>query len=600
MSNRAALLLCVILSAGCTAPGPGSEQEQSALTRQFIRVTKEVPAFGGVTREDGGWVVSLLDPGQRESAEARLRDIFQEDAAHITVRVRAPRGSASEQTKEAARDVLGVPGVGTLDFDETTGYLRVGLVEVEASSPPRPGSTRSASRATRSCSKRRHRSSRGEVLTASEAGVRGSTGPAMIGPMTPVRSFRHRSWLQARQLGPALLALTLGPWCLEAAAAPALASLFAQTPSPSELLTRACAALEAGDLDGAAGHILTLRQTLPESPEPRLLESLLALRRTRPSLGWREAYLQAWNGIGRPDFRDSFLLPEKQQESEPFTATPLEKLWKKELSAEQRFLLALAMQPVDAEQARALITYLPKLTTLELLNPIAEDLKSDRLPAPLRDQLRAALRARLAALSTEHPESMQLRALLLLEGTSERAPFTAREIQELEALSLLPDWRQSDFLSLYQSTLRQFEAIGVSPADNHAYTVSVLALAGTAPWLLQTRAEASWDTLTPTERQRLGEAMWRIGSRLSEESSILERFVGLNLMKKAATALGDEERLRQATEWRAEAQAIYTARQAADPHLWPLPSLRTEMFESAVRDEVALMRAFRVPEAGMR
>ncbi|OJH37248.1 hypothetical protein [Cystobacter ferrugineus] len=131
MSNRAALLLCVLLSFGCNAPGPGNEQEQSALTRQFIRVTKEVPAFGGVTREDGAWVVSLLDPEQRESAEARLRDIFEEDAAHISVRVRAPRGSASEQMKEAARDVLGVPGVGTLDFDETTGYLRVGLVEVE-------------------------------------------------------------------------------------------------------------------------------------------------------------------------------------------------------------------------------------------------------------------------------------------------------------------------------------------------------------------------------------------------------------------------------------------------------------------------------------
>ncbi|WP_155893525.1 hypothetical protein [Cystobacter fuscus] len=416
--------------------------------------------------------------------------------------------------------------------------------------------------------------------------------------MTPVRSFRHRSWLQACQLGPALLALTLGPWCLEAAAAPAPARVFAQTPSPSELLTRACAALEAGDLDGAAGHILTLRQTLPESPEPRLLESLLALRRTRPSLGWREAYLQAWNGIGRPDFRDSPLLPEKQQEPDLFTATSsLEKIWKQELSAEQRFLLALAMQPVDAEQARALIAYLPKLTTLELLNPIAEDIKSDRLPAPLRDQLRAALRTRLATLSAEHPESMQLRALLLLEGTSDKAPLTAREIQELEALSQLPDWRQSDFHSLYQSTLRQFEAIGVSPADNHAYTVSVLALAGTAPWLLQTRAEVSWDTLTPAERQRLGEAMWRVGSRLSDESSILERLVGLNLMKKAATALGDEERLRQATEWRAEGQAIYTAWQAADPHLWPLPSLRTEMFESAVRDEVALMRAFRAPEA---
>ncbi|WNG14343.1 hypothetical protein [Cystobacter fuscus] len=418
--------------------------------------------------------------------------------------------------------------------------------------------------------------------------------------MTPVRSFRDRSWHQARQLGHALLALTLGPWCLEAAAAPAQARVSAQSPSSSVLLTRACEALEAGDLDGAEGHILTLRQTLPERPEPRLLESLLALRRTRPSLGWREAFLQAWNGIGRPDFRDSPLLPEDPQGSDPFTATPLEKVWKKELSAEQRFLLAIAMHPADAERARALIAYLPGLTTPELLNPIAEQLKSDRLPVPLRDQLRAALRARLTALIAEHPESMQLRALLLLEGTSERAPFTAREIEELETLSQLSDWRQSDFHSLYQSTLRQFEAIGVSPADNHAYTVSVLGLADTAPWLLQSRAEHSWDTLTPTERQRLGEAMWRVGSRLADESSILERLLGLQLMKKAATGMGDEERLRRITEWRTEEYATYSAFQSAEPTRWPLPSLYKAMTESSIRDEVAHMHAFRAPEADTR
>jgi len=135
MSTRATLLLCVLLFAGCAVPGPGSESEQSALTRQFIRVTKEVPSFGGVTRENGGWVVFLLDPGQRESAEARLRDIFGEEAARITVRSRAPHGNASEAMKEAARDVLGVPGVGMLDFDETNGYLQVGLVDVEALEP---------------------------------------------------------------------------------------------------------------------------------------------------------------------------------------------------------------------------------------------------------------------------------------------------------------------------------------------------------------------------------------------------------------------------------------------------------------------------------
>ncbi|KFA93110.1 hypothetical protein Q664_11225 [Archangium violaceum Cb vi76] len=127
--NRAALVLCLILSTAC---GPENELEQSPLTRQFIRVTKEVPAFGGVARENGTWVVSLLGSEQREAAETKLWDIFNEEATNIAVRVRPTRGSASEEMKLAATDVLSVEGVGTLDYDETTGYLRVGLTDVEA------------------------------------------------------------------------------------------------------------------------------------------------------------------------------------------------------------------------------------------------------------------------------------------------------------------------------------------------------------------------------------------------------------------------------------------------------------------------------------
>ncbi|WP_375767056.1 hypothetical protein NR798_36025 [Archangium gephyra] len=107
----------------------------------------------------------------------------------------------------------------------------------------------------------------------------------------------------------ALFVLALGFVCIEARAATAPSESSARSPSPSVLFARACEALEAGDLDGAESTLLTLRQALPERPEPRMLESLLALRRTKPALGWREAFIQAWNGIGRPDLRDSPLLP---------------------------------------------------------------------------------------------------------------------------------------------------------------------------------------------------------------------------------------------------------------------------------------------------
>jgi hypothetical protein len=124
------------LSVGCLTPDPENEpREPSARTQQFLRVTKEVPTFGGVSRTGDRWVVFLFDSEEREAAEARLADIFAEEAVDITVSVRAPRGGASELTKEAARDVMSVPGVGRLDFDETVGYIRVGLIDVEAVEP---------------------------------------------------------------------------------------------------------------------------------------------------------------------------------------------------------------------------------------------------------------------------------------------------------------------------------------------------------------------------------------------------------------------------------------------------------------------------------
>jgi hypothetical protein len=419
----------------------------------------------------------------------------------------------------------------------------------------------------------------------------------MIGNMTRVLSSPSRFWSLARHLCNALLVLSLGPLSLQVRAATAPSKTAAEAPSPSVRFVRACQALEAGNLDGAASDLLPLRESHPERPEPRLLESLLALRRTRPDLGWRDAFLQAWNGIGRPDFRDS---PFLQDNPEPLATGPTpEEVWQRELSAEQRFLLALSLSP-DAGRARAILQQLPVLAPPELIVPAIEYLGREQLPAPLRAQARTALRARLAALSADYPESMQPRALLLLEGTDAKAPFTARELQELEALSQLSDWRPSGFLSLYRYALRHFEATGVSFPENHAYTLAAVSLVSPVPQLLQQRTKASRDTLTATERQRLGEALWRIGSRLADESSVVERFVGLSLMKKAATELDDSARLLLASELLDDDRAAYAAWASAATNSWPLPSLRQAMIDAAMNDEVAHMRAFRAPEAEAR
>ncbi|WP_158502115.1 hypothetical protein [Vitiosangium sp. GDMCC 1.1324] len=392
----------------------------------------------------------------------------------------------------------------------------------------------------------------------------------------------------------ALFVLALGSVGLEARAATAPSEASAQSPSP---FVRACNALEAGNLDGAESELFTLRQLLPENPEARLLGRLVALRRTRPELGWRDAFIQAWNDIGRPDFKNSPLL-EEDPEPRPTGPSP-EETWERELSAEQRFVLALTMSP-EATRARAIFEQFPELAPPELLVAAVEYLERDKLPAALRARSRIALRARLSALSARHPESMLLRALLLLEGTDTKAPFTPRELQELEALSQLPDWRQTAFLSLYRYALGHLEATGVSQPKDHAYGLAVSALVSPVPVLLQRRTEASRNALTPAERQRLGEALWRIGSRISDESSVVERLVGLSLMKKAATELEDSARLLQATELLEEERATYADWKSAAPNHWPVPTLRQAMIDAAMNDEMAHMHAFRAPKDSAR
>lgn len=111
---------------------------ESALTARLRRVTKETPEFGGVRRTDaqaplsGGTLsVFVRSPAAVPSATARVTEIFAPDLAP-TIKLRAAKGPAAEASKVAAKDVLSVHDASTLDFDETTGYLRVGVASAES------------------------------------------------------------------------------------------------------------------------------------------------------------------------------------------------------------------------------------------------------------------------------------------------------------------------------------------------------------------------------------------------------------------------------------------------------------------------------------
>jgi len=117
-------------AAGCSFTD-SNESTFDPSTEQLRRVTNQVPTFGGVLFEQDQLVVFVLGEKQIEAAEDSLRGIFGADAAQIKLEVRPPEGNASEELKQSSRNVLSVETARTLGFDETTGYLRVGVTEVK-------------------------------------------------------------------------------------------------------------------------------------------------------------------------------------------------------------------------------------------------------------------------------------------------------------------------------------------------------------------------------------------------------------------------------------------------------------------------------------
>jgi hypothetical protein len=351
--------------------------------------------------------------------------------------------------------------------------------------------------------------------------------------------------------------------------------------------------LDAGDLDGAARHLRTLQETKPGLPESRLLEALLTLRRERPALGWHEAFIQAWNDAGRPDLRDSKLLPMTFSAAAPPAAQKAALAGAAEPKKE--LLLELALEP-NAARGRFILQHLEELELPELIFAADYFFEHESLPAELRAQASQALRSRLSKLTVSSPRAMQYPALLLLEGSSPEAPFTAEELRGLEAIAALPDWRETDFHVLYQRALSRIQAVGYAQPENAAFSVAVSALALRPTYLLYKRTEASREVLSPAQLHQLGQALWRMGSRLAEESTLLERLLATRMMANGAQLVGDEARAQQASALRDEANAAAEAMRRAVPDRWPLRAFHVAHLDALTRDELGCMFRFLPPE----
>jgi hypothetical protein len=383
-----------------------------------------------------------------------------------------------------------------------------------------------------------------------------------------------------------MMALVLGLLGMSACASSPLRD------TPTGRFTQACSALEAGDFDGAARHLHVLREQQPGLPETRVLEGLLTLRRESPAMGWHEAFIQAWNYAGRPDLRDAHLLPETFPAASPIEEEKAAREGARDPRRDP--LLMLALDP-DAERGRLILEHLKELELPELIFAAGFFLEHESLPAELRASASQALRSRLSELTVSSPRSMQYPALLLMEGSSPDAPFTAEELQAIEAIATLPDWRETDFHVLFQHALKRFEAAGHAQPTHAAFTVAVSALATRPAYLLFKRTEASRAVLSPRQLQRLGEALWRMGLRMAAESTLLERLLGTRMMVDGAQLVEDEARAQEASALAEEARAAAEAMRQAAPERWPLRALNAAHVEALTRDELGCMSRFLPP-----
>jgi hypothetical protein len=252
--------------------------------------------------------------------------------------------------------------------------------------------------------------------------------------------------------------------------------------------------------------------------------------------------------------------------------------------------LVLASPQLSEEQARWLIKQLPTLEEPALTQAASVALLAAQLPPALHERAKAAIRRRLSRLVEAAPTVMHPRLLLLWADNSEWVTFNAQELEELESIAALHSWTTAAFTSTFLEARARLMEAGLPNPSAGALRVALLSHGDWGLILLLKRAEATRSQLQSSARHRLGRVLWSIGSRLDQDSTVLTRMIGLQLMLDGATDLGDEAERVRVDKRMAEARALLTAANHAAIERWPLPSLWEEVAEARARDEWAHVR----------
>ena len=324
--------------------------------------------------------------------------------------------------------------------------------------------------------------------------------------------------------------------------------------------------------------------SLRDTPEARLLLDFAERLPRAPD--WRHAFFDSWKALGQPDFRKSTLLPApiewNRLNSHMLTRVHPGEAW--------RFPVGIVSPGTMAGREQWMREQVLTCQSVPLLMAMREQLLSLEEEVPMRRACFAAVEERLGQLAGPSPRTLQLALVPFLSGTSYSAPFERRELEALEKLVALREWKQPSNEHVFREMQGHMDVV-FGPA-HHAWMMTSLAQATShGTWLLQ-RARASKAHLSEDELRWLGRLLYEVGARLREQPSRLELEMGLRLQM-----FGSE--LTQHVPTREECIAAWVllgnwedAVKKAAYDRWPIAPLREESCEHRARNELAWMQAF--------
>ncbi|MCE9668480.1 hypothetical protein LY474_11720 [Myxococcus stipitatus] len=367
---------------------------------------------------------------------------------------------------------------------------------------------------------------------------------------------------------------------------------------PPALLLKVCLALAEGRDASASAALEELdEKVLVRSPEIDLLEALRQ-RRREPGTSPLTSFRDAWTKLGRPDFRESGLLPGATlPEIDPKGDLWRWNAWRDVASDEVRRLVVLSMSEPNETQALFLLQQFPRLEDPHDVLAAMDTLRGEVLPESVRATARRTFHEKLVALAAAHPTSMRIQLQRVLGNIPPEQPLRAADLAALERVAALPAWRETSFEEHYRRTRELLKDVTMPDLPATAWEVASRGLREDGTRLLRERLLGDGRPQSSAQRKRLGRVAHAIGAAMARQTTRVERMTGLRLMVDGADAMGDEDGRARALARLRELDDALLQFQKTALERWPLPALAEELLAKRLEDEPALILSFAEEDA---